>query len=166
MRSITRTAFGMVFLALTLRGGVASAQESIADSRNEPGTLSPASGSATAPGGIAAAVRRAAISPAAPAGLHGGQKGTLIGVIAGAAGAASVTYWAANEYGRNESGRFCTACFMSWGAFSIPAGALVGGLVGNLVDRAFPQSAPRVPHSVVTPVIGRRGGGVVVSVRY
>ena len=158
--AVTRAALSTVVLALTLHAGVASAQESITNAGKELGTEN-------VPDGIGRALSRANITPVAAPASQRDDRGMLIGALAGAAAATSVTYWAANLYGNNEGGEFCSACFWTWGAVSIPAGAIVGSLVGKLIgSAASPQSAPRVSHTFVTPVIGRRGGGVVVSVRY
>jgi hypothetical protein len=43
---------------------------------------------------------------------------------------------AASKYGDNETGQFCTRCFMQWSAISIPVGAGIGAGVGYLIDRA------------------------------
>jgi hypothetical protein len=117
---------------------------------------------------ITAAVRNSVLTPSMPA-QSGSKKGTWIGALIGAGGAAAVTYWAANQYGENESGDFCGQCFAQWGAFAIPAGALVGAIVGWNVSRSVgPQPVTARPPrtTVVAPVVARRGGGVVVSVRY
>jgi hypothetical protein len=95
----------------------------------------------------------------------GGHKGGWIGAAIGAGVATAGTYWAAKTYGENEAGGFCEGCFAAWGAIAIPAGALVGAIVGSLIDR---DNASRAPYgkTVVAPVVGPRGGGVLVSIRY
>jgi hypothetical protein len=120
------------------------------------------------PGPIAAAVRTRVPAPAIQA-QRGGKKGPWIGALIGAGGAAAVTYWAAKTYGENEPGGFCEQCFVQWGAFAIPAGALVGAVVGWTISHTagpHPSTAPPPRKALIAPVAGRRGGGVVVSVRY
>jgi hypothetical protein len=122
--------------------------------------------SAPASGPIAAAVRRTGPLPSSPSGPPS-RKGGLIGAAIGAAGAAAVTYWAASTYGENEGGQFCDRCFWTWGAWTMPAGALVGALVGSQIARSIsPQPTRRARDTVIAPVVARRGGGVVVRVRY
>ena len=58
--------------------------------------------------------------------------GILGGVVAGVA----VAGLAANRYGENEGGRFCTRCFATWSAVTVPVGAGVGAVAGYLVDVA------------------------------
>jgi hypothetical protein len=102
-------------------------------------------------------------SPSRSPGAHG----ALIGAIVGGAGATAVVFGAATIYGGNEGGGFCGGCFAAWGAWAIPAGALGGAAIGYGIGKASsPQRAPQVPRTVVAPVVGRRGGGLVVSVRY
>lgn len=57
-------------------------------------------------------------------------------VLAGVIAATSATAWAAQSYGENEGGKFCTNCFVQWGAVAIPAGAGIGALVGLAIDAA------------------------------
>jgi hypothetical protein len=146
-----RTALAMALMALT--AGAASAQQRKA--------------AAPAPGPLAEAARTADFQAVVRSGPGGGRKGAAIGAIVGASTAAVVTAWAANEYGNNEGGSFCTPCLFAWGVYSVPVGALVGAAVGGLIGHASsPQTAPRVPHTVVAPVVGRHGGAVMVRVRY
>jgi hypothetical protein len=78
-----------------------------------------------------------------------------------------VVYSVAKTYGENESGGFCGGCFAAWGAWAIPAGALGGTAIGYGIAKASsPQFAPAVPRTVIAPVVGRRGGGLVMTVRY
>ena len=148
---VARTALTMALMALT--AGAASAQERKA--------------ATTAPGPLAEAARTADFQAVVRSGPGGGRKGAAIGAIVGASTAAAVTAWAANEYGNNEGGSFCTPCLFAWGVYSVPVGALVGAAVGGLIGHASsPQTAPRVPHTVVAPVVGRHGGAVMVRVRY
>jgi hypothetical protein len=58
--------------------------------------------------------------------------GILGGVVAGVAVAAA----GASAYGENERGGFCSRCFVTWSAVTIPVGAGVGALAGYLVDVA------------------------------
>ena len=105
--------------------------------------------------------------PTPSTGMSPGAKGALIGAIVGGASATAVVYWAAKTYGENEAGGFCGNCFTVWGTLAIPAGAAAGAAIGYGIGRASaPQYAAPVPRTVVAPVIGRRGGGLVVSVRY
>lgn len=119
---------------------------------------------APASGPIAAAVRRSVLpSTPAPSGV---RKGTWIGALIGASGAAAVTYWAAKTYGENEAGGFCEPCFVQWGAWTIPAGALVGAVIGSQLSRSIaPHHGPPSRQTLVAPIVARRGGGVVVSIR-
>ena len=55
-----------------------------------------------------------------------------LGIGAGAGTAA----WAADRYGDNERGSFCTRCFAQWSAVAIPIGAGVGAIVGYTIDKA------------------------------
>jgi len=96
-----------------------------------------------------------------------GARGAAIGAIAGGAGAAAIVYWVASSYGENETGGFCGRCFATWGSLAIPAGAALGAVIGFGINKASrPQYAPAVRRTVIAPVIGRSGGGVVLSVRY
>jgi hypothetical protein len=58
--------------------------------------------------------------------------GVLGGVVAGVV----VAGVGARRYGENERGEFCTRCFVTWSAVTIPVGAGVGALAGYLVDVA------------------------------
>ncbi len=58
--------------------------------------------------------------------------GILGGVVAGVV----VAGVGASRYGENEGGEFCTRCFATWSAVTIPVGAGVGALAGYLVDVA------------------------------
>ena len=148
---VARTALTMALMALT--AGAVSAQERKA--------------AAPAPGPLAEAARTANFQAVVRSGPGGGRKGAAIGAIVGASAAAAVTAWAANEYGNNEGGRFCTGCFLAWGVYSVPVGALVGAAVGGVIGYAsLPQTAPRVPTTVVAPAVGRHGGAVMVRMRY
>jgi hypothetical protein len=120
------------------------------------------------PGPIAAAVR-SRVPAMEMAVRSASKKSPWIGALIGAGGAAAVTYWAAKTYGENEAGGFCEQCFAQWGAFAIPAGALVGALVGWTVSQsAGPQAgtAPVPRKTLVAPIVARRGGGVAVAIRY
>lgn len=126
---------------------------------------SPALATPGTAGPLRAAARAADVDLAPAAAQGGGRKSVLIGIVAGAGAAAAITWWAADRYGDNEGGRFCTRCFTTWGAATIPAGGLAGALVGALVgrDRSSPQ---RAPSTVLAPAIGRRAAGIRVAVRY
>lgn len=130
-----------------------------------PPAPSPALAAPGAYGPLRAASLEAGIV-AAPAVAQGGRrKSVLIGIVAGAGAAAAITWWAADRYGENEGGRFCTRCFTTWGAATIPAGGLAGAFVGALVgrDRSSPQ---RAPSTIVAPAIGRHAAAIRVAVRY
>jgi hypothetical protein len=44
---------------------------------------------------------------------------------------------------------------------------LAGAAIGHGIDKATsPQHASPVPRTVIAPVVGRRGGGMVMTVRY
>lgn len=58
------------------------------------------------------------------------------GIAAGIVAGAAVTAYGAQRSGENETGQFCTSCFVQWGAIAVPAGAGVGALVGLLIDSA------------------------------
>jgi hypothetical protein len=169
MRS--RPAFAAIVItaaSLTLGAGAAAAQVAVPEN-SFPYAAASEPRPVGAPGPIATAVAATGglwTSPAPPG--NGGRKGALIGAAVGAGAAAAVTYWAAATYGENEGGRFCTGCFMQWGAASIPVGALVGALVGHALggSSGAPQYAPRTPRTFIAPAIGRRGGAVTVAVRY
>ena len=68
----------------------------------------------------------------------GTPKRSVLGwsIAAGIAGGIGVSALAASKYGDNETGQFCTRCFMEWSAISIPVGAGIGAGVGYLIDRA------------------------------
>jgi hypothetical protein len=168
MRSIASATVFVTAAVLMLGAGVAAAQVTVVDPLS---TIRVASASrvATAPGPIASAVSHEAGWWNPPARTRtGGPRGALIGAAIGAGTAAAVTYWAAAKYGENEGGRFCTGCFMNWGAVTIPAAALVGALVGHALggSSAAPQHAPRAHRTFITPAISRRGGALTVAVRY
>lgn len=82
--------------------------------------------------------------PAVPHPLQAGaqragtSKRSVIGwsIAAGIAGGIGVSAVAASKYGDNETGQFCTRCFVQWSAISIPVGAGIGAGVGYLIDRA------------------------------
>lgn len=103
-----------------------------------------------------------AVAPAAPS-SKGGRKGGAIGALVGAGAGMAVAYWAASNYGENAPGEVCTRCFWQWSAIAIPVGAIAGYAVGSAIA---PQRGPRPHETYVTPVVGRRGGGMMVSVRY
>ena len=155
-----------VLPAVLLMGSVAQAQVLPGLATNE---RSLGSRVRQAPGPIATAVTDApSLQSAAIRTGGGGQKGAAIGALVGAGVAAGITYWAASDYGNNEGGRFCTGCFVQWGAVTIPAGALVGAIVGHFVGGSLsaPQQGPRRPEAWLAPAIGRHGGGAVLSIRY
>jgi hypothetical protein len=89
--------------------------------------------------GFVEPARAAAVSrdrtAAQPAGT---SKRSALGwaIAAGIAGGIGVSAIAASKYGDNETGQFCTRCFMQWSAISIPVGAGIGAGVGYLIDRA------------------------------
>ena len=119
-----------------------------------------------AEGPIATAIRHVSWQATVVSQPHHGRN-TFIGAMIGAGSAAAVTYWAAKSYGENEAGGFCEGCFLQWGAWAIPAGALVGAAVGSVISHvASPQRSPRPGQAFVAPVAGRRAAGVVVSFRY
>jgi hypothetical protein len=82
--------------------------------------------------------------PAVPHPLQAGaqragtSKRSVIGwsIAAGIAGGIAVSAVAASKYGDNETGQFCTRCFVQWSAVSIPVGAGIGAGVGYFIDRA------------------------------
>lgn len=118
-----------------------------------------------APGPLHTAALAADLGSASAVVQGGSRKGVVIGIAAGAGAAAAITWWAADRYGENEGGRFCTRCFTTWGAATIPAGGLAGALVGAVVGRA--RSSPqRTPAAVVAPAIGRHAASIRVAVRY
>lgn len=161
------SAFGalvVMFVGLTSGTGRAAAQTGL--------EIEAGDGTAAVSGQQAAAIARPAIRaaslagnpfPASPAPSQRSGKGGAIGALVGAAGGAAIAYWAASNYGENAPGEVCTRCFWQWSAFAIPVGAIVGYAVGYAIA---PQRAPRPHQALVTPVLGRRAGGVVVSVRY
>jgi hypothetical protein len=109
---------------------------------------------------------RQALQPSPSTSKSSAAKGALIGAIVGGASATAAVYWAASTYGENESGGFCGNCFTIWGTWAIPAGALGGAAIGYAIGKtSSPQYASPVPRTVVAPVIGRRGGGVLVTIR-
>lgn len=124
-----------------------------------------ASTASAATGPLRAASLEAGMVAAPTVARRGSRKSVMIGIVAGAGAAAAITWWAADRYGENEGGRFCTRCFTTWGAATIPAGGLAGALIGALVgrDRASPQ---RTPSTVVAPAIGRHAAAIRVAVRY
>jgi hypothetical protein len=159
------SAFGalvVMFVALTLGTGMAAAQTGI-EARDETVAVSTQQAAANAPPAIRAASLAANPFPASPPPSQKSGKGGAIGALVGAAGGAAVAYWAASHYGENAPGEVCTRCFWQWSAFAIPVGAIVGYAVGYAIA---PQRSPRPHQALVTPVLGRRGGAVVVSVRY
>jgi hypothetical protein len=80
----------------------------------------------------------AAVRARANAQRAGMSKRSAMGwaIAAGIAGGIGVSAIAASKYGDNETGQFCTRCFMQWSAISIPVGAGIGAGVGYLIDRA------------------------------
>jgi hypothetical protein len=82
-----------------------------------------------------------------------------VGVLA----AASV----AQRYGENEGGSFCNVCFLRWAALVVPAAAAGGALAGKAFERrlVYESDAPG-PSVLVTPVLLRQGGGVLVAARF
>jgi hypothetical protein len=97
----------------------------------------------------------------------GGAHGATVGAIVGGVSAAVVVASLAKTYGENEGGGFCGGCFAAWGAWAIPAGMLGGAAIGyGLGKAASPQYASPVPRTAIAPVVGRRAGGVVMTVRY
>jgi hypothetical protein len=97
----------------------------------------------------------------------GGAHGATVGAIVGGVSAAVVVASLAKTYGENETGGFCGGCFATWGVWAIPAGMLAGAAIGHGIDKAAsPQHALPVPRTVIAPVVGRRAGGVVMTVRY
>jgi hypothetical protein len=119
-----------------------------------------------AEGPIKAAIRNVTWQAAGASQPHHGRN-TFIGAMIGAGSAAAVTYWAAKTYGENEPGGFCEGCFLQWGAWAIPAGALIGAAVGSVISHvASPQRSPRPGQTFIAPVASRRAAGVVVSFRY
>jgi hypothetical protein len=58
--------------------------------------------------------------------------GILGGVVAGVA----IASLGASRYAENEGGRFCTRCFVTWSAVTVPVGAGAGAVAGYLVDVA------------------------------
>lgn len=67
---------------------------------------------------------------AAPSRRHAVAWGIVAGAIAGAA----LAGFAAEVYGGNEGGS-CSRCFVQWAAFTVPAGAAVGALIGHAISR-------------------------------
>ena len=97
----------------------------------------------------------------------GGAHGAMVGAIVGGVSAAVVVASLAKTYGENETGGFCGGCFATWGVWAIPAGMLAGAAIGHGIGKATsPQHASPVPRTVIAPVVGRRGGGMVMTVRY
>jgi hypothetical protein len=94
----------------------------------------------------------------------------LWGAVIGAASAAAVTAWAAASYGENETGHFCTGCFVQWGALSIPAGAGIGFGVGFAIDRLRQTTAfdpqPWRRSVAAIPLVSRRGAGLLVTTSF
>jgi hypothetical protein len=56
------------------------------------------------------------------------------GIVAGAIGGAALAGVAAEVYGGNEGGS-CSRCFVQGAAFTVPAGAAVGALIGHAISR-------------------------------
>jgi hypothetical protein len=108
-----------------------------------------------------------ALLPSSSTSQSGGAHGALIGALVGGAAATAIVYSAAKTYGENESGGFCGGCFLTWGSWAIPVGAVGGAAIGyGLAKASAPQVASPVPGTFIAPVIGRRGGGVVMTIRY
>jgi len=110
---------------------------------------------------------RAALQSPAPKSGSSAAKGAVIGAIVGGVAATAVVYSLAKTYGENEAGGFCGNCFAMWGTIGIPAGALAGAGMGYAIAKASsPQYVSPVPRTVIAPVVGRRAGGIVMTVRY
>ena len=121
---------------------------------------------------------RGANTPALPDPSQGGQQAqreshaVMWGALTGATVAAVATFSAAATYGRNEGaegGRMCGRCFMEWSTITIPIGTAIGAAVGVAVQLVRRQTGrrPLDPHGiVVSPVLGKRSGGVAVSARF
>ena len=164
MRPASRIAAIILIAALSPLTALAADEPAAA-----AGTTLPAA--SAAPRHIPTPVRqwtaRAALQPPVSKGGLSPAKGALIGAIAGGAAATAAIYALAKTYGENEAGGFCGNCFAMWGTIGIPAGALAGAGIGYAIAKASsPQYASPVPRTVVAPVVGRRGGGVVMTVRY
>ncbi len=125
-----------------------------------------------------AALFGAADTPALPGPTQGSQPSqrenhaVMWGALSGAVTAAAVTFTAAARYGRNEGaegGRMCGRCFLEWSSITVPVGTGIGAAIGFAVQQIRRQTAPRPVNPsgiVISPIIGKRGGGVIVSTRF
>jgi hypothetical protein len=132
----------------------------------------PSPGERTAPG-----IFQGANTPPLPDPSQGQQTqreshAVMWGALTGATVAAVATFSGAATYGRNEGaegGRMCGRCFMEWSTITIPIGTGIGAAVGFAVQQIRRQTGrrPLDPHGiVVSPVLGKRSGGLAVSARF
>jgi hypothetical protein len=92
-----------------------------------------------------------------------------LGVLTGASAALVSTYAAANSYGDNEGGRFCTRCFVQWSAVAVPIGAAVGAGIGFAIEarrRRTIYLAADPTRVSVAPVVSPRWNGIIVSLQF
>lgn len=102
--------------------------------------------SAERPSLAAAAAVAAQTTPLQPPPAKKGKNPVIIGAIVGAIGAAALTAMYAKQYGENEAGGFCGACFAYWAPIAVPAGAGIGAGVGWAIKAGAPD-----PRSVGVP---------------
>ena len=88
-----------------------------------------------------------------------GPAPAAIGALIGGTVALGATYAAARKYGNNERGEFCTRCFVQWSAITVPIGAVAGAALGWGIGRSRRSIT-------VTPIVGRRAGGLAVFARF
>lgn len=87
----------------------------------------------------------------------------IIGAIVGAIGAAALTAMYAKQYGENESGGFCGACFAYWSPLAIPAGAGIGAGIGWAVKAGLPDPQPAgLPPSTTASAGWRQDAAVTI----
>jgi hypothetical protein len=137
----------------------------------------PVAAQAAAPAGerISPGLFQGANTPTLPQGGQPAQResdAVMWGAFTGATVAAVATFSAAATYGRNEGaegGRMCGRCFMEWSTMTIPIGTAIGAAVGFAVQQITRQTDRRPVEGnriVIAPVVGKRGGGLVVSTRF
>jgi hypothetical protein len=81
---------------------------------------------------------RSVVAPGrrSPGGVRHQRSAVGWGILGGAIAGAAVSAVAADRYGKNEGGQFCTRCFALVSAIAVPAGAGLGALTGHLIDVA------------------------------
>jgi hypothetical protein len=78
----------------------------------------------------------AARGPTSPGSVRPQRSAVRWGILGGVIVGVAVAGVAADRYGNNETGHFCTPCFALGAAIAMPVGAGLGALAGYLIDIA------------------------------